>query len=261
MDKVYLGSNLKMYKTISQTQQFLARLAELTADIDRKKATIFIVPSYTALDRAKQTVTSEQVMIGAQNMHPEEEGQFTGEISPLMLREIGVDIVEIGHSERRHVMGETDEQERPKVLSALRHGFTALLCVGETGEQKELCLSDEVLSTQLKIGLADVTPDMLKRLWIAYEPVWAIGVNGVPASAAYADEKHAVIKKVLRELFGEKSLEIPVLYGGSVNMENCEELSACPHIDGLFVGRSAWDADNFNQLIRKAIVSHNKGKL
>ncbi len=261
MDKIYLGSNLKMYKTISQTQQFLARLAALTADIDRKKAEIFIIPSYTALDRAKQTVSSDQIMIGAQNMHPAEEGQFTGEISPIMLREIGVDIIEIGHSERRHVMGETDEQERPKVLSALTHGFTALLCVGETGEQKALGLSDEVLATQLKIGLADVTEEMLGHLWIAYEPVWAIGVNGVPASAEYANEKHTVIKKVLQNLFGEKSRAIPVLYGGSVNLENCEELAACPYIDGLFVGRSAWDADNFNRLMRKAMAVYFKSRL
>lgn len=261
MKTLYIGSNLKMYKTVAQTQAFLARLAELTADIDRRNTKIFIVPSYTALDRAKQTVSSDQILIGAQNMHPEEEGQFTGEISPVMLSEIGIDVIEIGHSERRHVMGETDEEERPKVLSALNHGFIALLCVGETGEQKALDLSDEVLATQLKIGLADVTEEMLGRLWIAYEPVWAIGVNGVPATAAYADEKHAVIKKVLRELFGEKSLEIPVLYGGSVNVENCEELAACTHIDGLFVGRSAWDADNFNVLIRKAMKVYFKSRV
>ena len=253
MNKIYLGSNLKMYKTISQTQAFLSRLAELTKDIDRAQTKIFIVPSYTALDRAKQTVSSDEILIGAQNMHWEEEGQFTGEISPVMLQEIGIDIIEIGHSERRHVMGECDEEENKKVISALQHGFTALLCVGETGEQKEMNLSDEVLATQLKIGLHGVGPEMLDRLWIAYEPVWAIGVNGVPASTEYADEKHAVIKSVLNGLFGEKSAEIPVLYGGSVNLENCEELSACPHIDGLFVGRCAWDADRFNKLIRMAL--------
>ena len=242
-----------MYKTIAQTQSFLSRLAQLTADIDRAQTTIFAVPSYTALDRAKQTVNSGQVMIGAQNMHPEEEGQFTGEISPLMLREIGIDIIEIGHSERRHVMGETDEEENKKVMSALSHGFIALLCVGETGEQKEMDLSDEVLATQLKIGLHGVAPDRLDRVWIAYEPVWAIGVNGVPASKEYADEKHAFMKNVLKNLFGSKSAQIPVLYGGSVNLENCEELSACPHIDGLFVGRTAWDADRFNKLIRLSL--------
>jgi L-erythrulose 1-phosphate isomerase len=253
-NKIYLGSNLKMYKTVSQTQSFLSRLAELTADIDRKEVTFFIIPSYTALDRARQTVDREQILLGAQNMHPEDEGQFTGEISPVMLQEIGMDIIEIGHSERRHVMGETDEEENKKVLSALSHGFTALLCVGETGEQKSMGLSDEVLATQLKIGLHGVTLPQLEQLWIAYEPVWAIGVNGVPASAEYADEKHAVIKNVLAGLFGDDAAKIPVLYGGSVNLENCEELSACPHVDGLFVGRAAWDADCFNQLIRKSLT-------
>ncbi|MEI6100322.1 MAG: triose-phosphate isomerase [Eubacteriales bacterium] len=253
IEKIYLGSNLKMYKTIAQTQSFLSRLAELTTDINRKEVAIFIVPSYTALDRARQTVSSEQIQLGAQNMHPEEEGQFTGEISPLMLQEIGIDIIEIGHSERRHVMGEKDEEENKKVLSALQHGFKALLCVGETGEQKALDLSDEVLATQLKIGLNGVEIGQLDRLWIAYEPVWAIGVNGVPASAKYADAKHAVIKKVLDGLFGSAAAKIPVLYGGSVNLENCEELSDCQYIDGLFVGRAAWDADRFNHMIRMAI--------
>jgi triosephosphate isomerase len=253
MDKIYLGSNLKMYKTISQTQAFLSRLAELTRDIDREQTKFFIVPSYTALDRAKQTVSPKEILIGAQNMHWEDEGQFTGEISPVMLKEIGIDIIEIGHSERRHVMGETDEEENKKVMAALNHGFTALLCVGETGEQKEMDLSDEVLATQLKIGLHGVKAEQLDRVWIAYEPVWAIGVNGVPASAEYADAKHAVMKKVLKNLFGEKAEKIPVLYGGSVNLENCEELSACPNIDGLFVGRTAWDADRFNRLIRMSL--------
>lgn len=112
----------------------------------------------------------------------EDEGQFTGEISPLMLKEVGTQIVEIGHSERRHVLGETDWMENQKVRCALRHGFTPLLCIGETGEQKALGLSDEVLRTQLKAGLHGVTAAEAARLWIAYEPVWAIGVSGVPAS-------------------------------------------------------------------------------
>ena len=157
-------------------------------------------------------------------------------------------------------MGEKDEEENKKVLSALSHGFTALLCVGETGEQKALDLSDEVLATQLKIGLHGVAPEQLGQLWIAYEPVWAIGVNGVPASAEYADAKHAVIKKVLNDLFGSEAAKIPVLYGGSVNMENCEELSACPNVDGLFVGRAAWDADRFDRMIRMTIPKFQNKK-
>ena len=249
--KVYLGSNLKMYKTIKETVDFLSELSSLTKDISREQLTLFIIPSFTALDRAKQTVSADDIMIGAQNMHPEYEGQFTGEISPKMLQELGINIIEIGHSERRHVMGENDFDENKKVLSALKNGFDrALLCIGETGEQKALGLSDEVLATQLKIGLNGVDIKDIDRLWIAYEPVWAIGVNGTPASADYADEKHGVIKSVLRDLYGEKADDIPVLYGGSVNRENCEELAAQKNIDGLFIGRAAWNAKPFDEIIR-----------
>ena len=117
-------------------------------------------------------------MIGAQNMGWEEQGQFTGEISPLMLQEIGTDLIMVGHSERRHVLGETDEQENKKVICALNHNFTTLLCVGETEEQKEYGISEEIIRIQLKKGLYGVTKEMLDKLWIAYEPVWAIGVTG-----------------------------------------------------------------------------------
>jgi triosephosphate isomerase len=251
LDKLYLGTNTKMYKTIADTVDYLTKLNSLTADLDRSKLELFVIPSFTSLESARKCVPADKISLGAQNMCWEDKGQFTGEISPLMLKEVNVSIVEIGHSERRHVLGETDLEENKKVLAALRHNFTALLCIGETGEQKELGLSDEVLRTQLKAGLHGVTLKNTDNLWIAYEPVWAIGVNGTPASKEYADEKHAVIKQTLIEIFGkETGLDIPVLYGGSVNNENAEELIAMPHIDGLFIGRSAWDAENFNKIIR-----------
>nr|HMM32456.1 triose-phosphate isomerase [Clostridia bacterium] len=191
------------------------------------------------------------ILLGAQNMHPEEQGQFTGEVSPLMLKELGLDIVEIGHSERRHVFHETDAEENKKVLSALAHGFTALLCVGETAEQKAYGIADEVLSMQLKIGLNGVTKTQLSRLWVAYEPVWAIGVNGTPASQQYAKERHLHIKAVLEMLFPGN--EVPVLYGGSVNPDNARDLIVQNGIDGLFTGRAAWEAENFNKLIRQVL--------
>jgi len=254
LDKLYLGTNTKMYKTIADTLDFLTRLNGLTGDINRSRLELFVIPSYTSLDVARKCVPADKISIGAQNMCWEDQGQFTGEISPLMLREVGASIVEIGHSERRHVLHETDAEENKKVLAALNHHFTALLCIGETGEQKGLGLSDEVLRTQLKAGLHGITLNSTDRLWIAYEPVWAIGVNGTPASKEYADEKHAVIKQTLIEIFGaETGSDIPVLYGGSVNNENAEELIAMPHIDGLFIGRSAWDAENFNHIIRSVL--------
>lgn len=187
-----------------------------------------------------------------------DEGQFTGEISPVMLKELGMNLVMIGHSERRHVFGETDVQENLKVKAALNHRFTTLLCIGETAEQKDFGISAEVLRTQLKIGFHGVSADQLSLIWVAYEPVWSIGVNGTPASAEYAEEMHKIIKAALREIFGEKADTIPVLYGGSVNPGNANELITLPSVDGLFVGRSAWNADEFNKLIRDAKASYER---
>ncbi|MDO5145923.1 MAG: triose-phosphate isomerase [Eubacteriales bacterium] len=251
--RFYFGTNTKMYKTIKDTVEFVKSLQEATKDISREKITLFVIPSYTTLKDANETKDEELLMIGAQNMGWEEQGQFTGEISPLMLQEVGTDLVMIGHSERRHVLGETDEEENKKVLCALRHDFTTLLCVGETEEEKEYGISAETIRIQLKKGLYGVTKEMTKKLWVAYEPVWAIGVNGKPATKEYAEEIHIVIKETLKELFGEEGTEIPVLYGGSVNPENAVGLSKMEHIDGLFIGRSAWNADNFNKIIRDVL--------
>lgn len=252
--KLYLGTNTKMYKTIADTKSFLMDLDAYTRDISRAYLELFVIPSFTALQEAGKCVGPGQIHLGAQNMGWEDEGQFSGEISPLMLKEVGTEIVMIGHSERRHILGETDEMENKKVLCALRHGFTPLLCVGETGEEKELGISDEVLRSQLKIGLHGVSPEQTEKLWIAYEPVWAIGVNGIPAAKEYAEEKHCVIRNCLVELFGEEAGgQIPILYGGSVNLENACGLIRMQNIDGLFIGRSAWDAARFHSIIRNVL--------
>jgi triosephosphate isomerase len=242
-----------MYKTIKETTDFLSRLNDLTRDISREEMELFVIPSYTALSMARSIVDSQEIKIGAQNMCWDEKGQFTGEISPLMLKEIDIDLVMVGHSERRHLFGEKDEEENLKVAAAINYGFTALLCVGETQKQKEDNISDEALKIQLKCGVKGISNDMVSHLWIAYEPVWAIGVNGRPASAEYANEKHNIIKECLLEIFGEAGGDVPVLYGGSVNNENAADLISKDNIDGLFIGRSAWDADNFNKIIRSVL--------
>ena len=135
--KLYFGSNLKMYKNIKDTVEYLQKLVENTKDISREEIELFIIPSYTTLESATKNVDRAYVKLGAQNMCWEDEGQFTGEISPLMLKELGLDLVMIGHSERRHMFGETDVEENKKVKAALNHGFTTLLCIGETAEEKE----------------------------------------------------------------------------------------------------------------------------
>ena len=177
-------------------------------------------------------------MLGAQNMCWEDEGQFTGEISPLMLQELGLDLVMIGHSERRHGFKESDYTENKKVRKALDSGFTTLLCVGETEQEKEFGISAEVLRTQLKIGLHGVLKEQIENIWIAYEPVWSIGVNGTPAPVDYAQAMHKVIKDCLEEMYGKEGRNIPALYGGSVNPDNSNALIVQPDIDGLFTTSS-----------------------
>lgn len=245
--KFLFGTNLKMYKTNSQTVAYVQQLEALTADMKDLDGNLFVIPSYTALSDTK--ACSKRIRLGAQNMHWADCGKFTGEISPLMLKEIGVDIIELGHSERRHVMGETDADIEKKAAAAIRHGFTALLCIGETKEEKDAGQTAAVLSRQIRSALKGDYPT--EKIWVAYEPVWAIGEEGIPAEPAYVEQVHGQIKEVLQEIYPECGDTIPVLYGGSVNHENCVPFANLKHVDGLFVGRSAWEAESFDQLIRK----------
>ena len=256
----YFGTNTKMYMTAERTKDYLAALGTLCTDLDRSKTELFVIPSFTSLHVAKPLTQAGNILLGAQNMHWDDFGAHTGDISPLMLEEAGVQVVEIGHSERRHDMGETDEMENRKVLSALRHGFTALLCVGETEAEKENGISAETLSRQLKLGLLGVDSADCNSLWVAYEPVWAIGEHGKPASADYAEKMHRHMRTVLCELFGEAGEQIPLLYGGSVHLDNAAALAREPHIDGLFVGRSAWEAENFRKLMDVALCARREAK-
>lgn len=258
MKKIFFGTNLKMYKTNEETIDYLYELCDGLNQINTKyDLQLFVIPSYVALDESVKTIKLKHsnIMIGAQNMNPHEKGQFTGEISPLMLKEIGIKLVMLGHSERRHIMKETDVEINEKAVSALNHQFTTLLCIGETFEQKKYGIADEVLRSQLKIGLHSVEKEQINNLWIAYEPVWAIGNNGVPATSEYANERHNAIKSCLLELFGECASDVPVLYGGSVNKNNSKDLLKQKNIDGLFIGRSAWNAREFSTLISETLMS------
>lgn len=253
--KWYMGTNTKMTKTIAETNEFVSRLCALTGDLSRARFTLFVIPSYTTLDNANRHRDPALLKLGAQSMGWEERGQFTGEISPLMLREVGCDLVMIGHSERRHVFLETDEMEQRRVRCALDHGFTVLLCVGETEEEKDAGHSDEVLCRQLELDLAGVSSAEAAHLWVAYEPVWAIGVQGKPITVEYADDKLTVIRRCLVKLFGAPGEDVPIFYGGSVNPQNALPLAGCRDINGLFIGRSAWDADSFDAIIRPVLAA------
>lgn len=254
---LYFGSNFKMYKNVKDTLKYLEEFSQAVKDLDKDNVQFFFIPSYTSLQSASECASRNCYMLGAQNMCWEAEGQFTGEISPEMLKELGLDLVMVGHSERRHGFGESSEMENRKIKKALEYGFTALLCVGETLKEKEFGVSAEILRTQLKIGLHGVGEDNVSKIWIAYEPVWSIGVSGTPASADYAEAMHKVIKECLAEIFGKKGKEIPVLYGGSVNSENGGILISQPHIDGLFTTRTAFQIEKFVKIIKDAIKERN----
>ena len=254
MKPYYFGTNMKMYKTTSQTRQFLNRLTELFQDFHKSDLTLFVIPSFPSLEAAGNLLEHSPILLGAQNMHWEEEGQFSGEVSPLMLTDLNVSLVMLGHSERRHVFYETDGEIRRKVLSAIGHGIRPLLCIGETQKEKDAGISDERLRIQLKTDLLGFPKEALDQLLVAYEPVWAIGTSGVPAPASYVQERHSAIRQCLVELFGTKGASVPLLFGGSVNPQNAPGYLELPDVNGLFVGRSAWDADHYYQMVRNLFL-------
>lgn len=255
--KYYFGSNLKMYKTVSETMNYLHSLEDLTGDISREKMELFILPSFISLDRAINEIDPDLIRIGAQTMFWEDEGQYTGEISPVMLCSMGIRFVMVGHSERRNVFRESNMEEGYRMRAALHHKMTALLCVGESLVDKEKGIAKEVIMEQMKTGLFGITPDNAAGIRIAYEPGWAIGTAGKPAEPFYIESIHEMIKETLLEMFHETAENVPVLYGGSVNLDNAVSYAQLPAVDGLFIGRSAWEADKFNKLLREVLLAES----
>ena len=240
---VWIGTSWKMNKTLPEAMAFAEGLAG--AQIDSRLQP-FVIPPFTAARQVKARLGST-VKVGAQNMHWEDAGAWTGEISAPMLVDCGLDLVELGHSERRTHFGETDETVGLKVQAALRHGLTPLICIGETLAEREAGRADAVLAAQVRAALAPAKGSAVPVL-LAYEPVWAIGAQGIPATADYADARQAAILDVAQELLGRR---VPCLYGGSVHPGNCAELIACPHVDGLFIGRSAWEVGGYLDILSR----------
>ena len=245
---IWIGTSWKMNKTLDEARFFAKSLGDQDIFAD-PRIQRFVIPSFTNLREVKKMLAQTSVKVGAQNMHWADDGAWTGEISPLMLKDCDLDLVELGHSERRAHFGETDETVGLKVEAAVRHGLVPLICIGETLKEREEGLAAQVLEAQLR-GALDKLTDAQKNatLLLAYEPVWAIGVNGIPASSDYADVRQAEIKAIAGQVLGRN---VPCLYGGSVNSNNCEELIACPHIDGLFIGRSAWNVEGYLDILAK----------
>ena len=248
MTPFWIGTSWKMNKTLPEALAFaegLRAAAPLTG-IQR-----FVVPPFTACREVKAALAGSDVKVGAQNMHWQDEGAWTGEISAPMLVDCGLDLVELGHSERRAHFGETDETVGLKTAAAVRHGLIPLICIGETLAEREAGRATEVLAAQVRAALEPVAGSEATIL-LAYEPVWAIGAGGIPATADYADARQAEIASVARQVMGR---HIPCLYGGSVNPGNCAELIACPHVDGLFIGRSAWDVAGYLDILARCAAT------
>jgi L-erythrulose 1-phosphate isomerase len=250
--KFHLGTNWKMRRTNTEALQFVAEFLPLLRELDLSRLNLFVIPSFTALQLVRDAVAEAglSLKIGAQNVHWEDGVEATGEISARILADIPVDIVEIGHSERRQKFGETDAEINRKVRSVLDHDLTALICVGENHTEKERGIGTQTLDRQVRIGLESISGEELSKIMLAYEPTWAIGTAGQPADPSYVQEKHEAIRDVLSDMYsGAIAAEAPLLFGGSVNHHNFRSYAEITSVDGLFVGRSAWDPKSFVELI------------
>ncbi|MDZ5699651.1 triose-phosphate isomerase [Chelativorans sp. M5D2P16] len=244
--RAWIGTSWKMTKTLSEAMAFARGLLHARGDPRIQR---FVIPPFTAVREVKAALLETDIKVGAQNMHWAEPGAWTGEVSAEMLTDCRLDMVELGHSERRAHFGETDETVGLKTEAAVRHGLIPLVCIGETAEDKTAGRADTVLTTQVEAALGRLdSAQKIRPILLAYEPVWAIGENGTPASPDYADRRHALILEVAQAIVGRR---LPCLYGGGVNTDNCSELIARPHIDGLFIGRSAWDVDGYLDILER----------
>ncbi|MCU1427380.1 MAG: triosephosphate isomerase [Actinomycetia bacterium] len=249
--KPLMAGNWKMHHTHLEAIQVVQKLSYRLEKKDYDRTEVVVCPAFTALRSVQTTLDADRIPIalGAQNVHPEEKGAFTGEVSPVMLAKLNVRFVIVGHSERREIFGETDDFVNRKVRAVLAAGMQPILCCGETLEEREAGETDAKVQRQVTAGLAGVSPADATGVVVAYEPIWAIG-TGRTASAEDANATISVIRKTLRSVVGETAATIRVLYGGSVKPGNAHELMAQPEIDGALVGGASLDPDDFARIIQ-----------
>ena len=241
-----IAGNWKMHKTIAEEKGFIEALLPLVAAADR--VDVGVCPPFPALKPTVDAARGSRVQVFAQNMHQEEHGAFTGEVSPPMLLELGVHGTIVGHSERRELFGETDRALAQKVPAALDAGLTPILCVGETEEERESGDTERKLRHQIQEDLARVPAERLGDVVIAYEPIWAIG-TGLVATPEQAQEAIAFIRALVADRSREQAERTRVLYGGSVTAESCQDLLALPDIDGALVGGASLDPESFATIV------------
>jgi triosephosphate isomerase len=246
-NKLIVG-NWKMYKTVSESVAMAKELKALIGSQEKPYAAV--APVFTSIQAVAQELKGSKIEVAAQNCHWEKEGAFTGEVSPAMLKEAGATSVIIAHSERRQFFGETNETANKKVKAVLAEGMGVILCVGEKLEEREAGKTFEVVKSHISGSLKDIPAASMGHVVIAYEPVWAIG-TGKTASPAQAQEVHAYIRGLLKEIWGEAVAGATLIqYGGSVKPENVAELMAQPDIDGALVGGASLKADSFAKLMK-----------
>jgi triosephosphate isomerase len=241
-----IAANWKMNKTIGEAASLVKELKKLVDDVKDKE--IVICPPFTALSAVSMELKTSDIELGAQNMFYENQGAFTGEVSPLMLKEVDCKYVILGHSERRQYFNETNEIVNKKIKLALDTGLNPILCIGETLKQREKNVTKNVIGDQIRNSLKGIKE--MKNIVLAYEPVWAIG-TGKTATPEQAEEVHAFIRELLTKTYSKKTADSTrILYGGSVNPENIAELMAKENIDGALVGGASLDALKFSRIVK-----------
>lgn len=246
--KPIIAGNWKMHKTRQQAADLANALAASVGTYDAVE--VVLCPPFTALETVAQAIRGTKISLGAQNCHWADQGAYTGEISPLMLVDVGCKYVIIGHSERRQYFAETDESINKKAQAAYRHGLIPIICVGETLEERQAGKTESVVTTQVRGCLQGLPAEKVAESVIAYEPVWAIG-TGQTATKEQAQEVHALIRKLVAEMFSTDVAEkVRIQYGGSVKPQNIRELMAQPDIDGALVGGASLEEDSFAAIVR-----------
>jgi len=247
----FVCGNWKMHKTQAEARELVRALAPLCAPL-AGRVQVAVAPPFTALAAAAEALRGSPLELGAQDVHWEKQGAFTGAVSAPMLAEVGVRHVIVGHSERRQLFGETDETVRRKVGAVLGAGLLPIVCVGETLAERESGRTLEVVGRQLRAGLSGLPAQALSAVTVAYEPVWAIG-TGKTATSAQAQEVHQALRAILRELCGGGADAVRIQYGGSVKADNAAELMSQPDVDGALVGGASLKADDFILIVRGAL--------
>lgn len=257
-EKPFLAGNWKMHKTIPEAVEMVKALKEESPQLT--DAELVVIPPYTMLSEVKKVIEGSTILLGAQNIFWEEKGAFTGEVSPPMLKDAGCQYVTIGHSERRQYFGETNETVNKKIKAALTHELMPIMCIGESLEEREKGNTMDKVETQMNSGLEGLGKDEIRRIVIAYEPIWAIG-TGVTATPSQAEEVHSFIRKKLTEKYGNEIASYAIiLYGGSVKPANTYSILKENNINGALVGGASLEADSFIQITKEAIKAYKEKK-